>query len=233
MQMKKRDRGRSLSSGLLLGALAAAFAGQPATAAPPFAAQPGAAPNRPAPPNGASAATDEGDGPVTPERPVAPGEWSENKRYKFRLERIEACGTGSPRTLRGDVTWIGAFFTVEAKEPELFVTVRDLELRRGGVILNAAFAEPPDLPGCKPLLVPKRLRVGETLSGFALFEVPRNFRVATRDPIVISYRPTRWGGARRADVPVPECLDACSKPWVTKSAKAGGRVAPVSRQKVQ
>jgi hypothetical protein len=224
MQMKRRFVRRSLL--LWLGTMAGALPGSRAGAAPPAPAAQAEA--------GAAAAPD--DGRAVPERPVAPGEWSENRRYKFRLERIEACGAGPARALRGDVSWVGAFFTVEAREPELFVSPRDLEMRRGGVILGGTFVETSDLRGCKPVLVPKRLRAGETISGFALFEVPRDFRVPTKDPIVISYRPTRWGGARRAEVPVPECLDACVKPWVdkgAKGAKTGDRTPAPSRQRIQ
>jgi hypothetical protein len=115
---------------------------------------------------------------------------------------------------------VGAYFTVEAKLPGVFVSARDLELHRGGVILSATFVNPPPLPGCRPPLASKRLKPGETISGFALFEVPRSFRVRTDDPIVLSYRPTRWGGARRAEVPIPECLDACVKPWLTVQGAA-------------
>lgn len=151
---------------------------------------------------------------------VAPGAWSENQLYRFRLERIEPCGAGAAGTLRGETTWLGAFFTVQAKEPEFFVSPRDLELRRGGVILSATFVNAPTLPGCKPLLQAKRLRAKETVSGFAVFEVPKDFRVKTANPIVVVYRPTRWGGARRAEVPIPECLDACARPWVEQASRA-------------
>jgi hypothetical protein len=154
------------------------------------------------------------------QHPVPPGIWSEGKLYNFRLERIEPCGPGPTSTLRGDTTWVGAFFSVQAKDPELFVSPRDLELQRGGVILAATYVTPPTLSGCKPLLVARRLRAGEHISGFALFEVPKAFRVKTSDPIVIHYRPTRWGGARRAEVPVPECFDSCVKVWVQETPEA-------------
>jgi hypothetical protein len=157
----------------------------------------------------------EGEGP--PQQPVPPGEWSESKLYRFRIERIQPCGPGPQGALRGDTTWVGAFFSVEAKEERLFVSPRDLELRRGGVILTASFVNQPKLPGCKPLLAAKKLRAGDRISGFALFEVPQAFRVKTADPIVIHYRPTRWGGARKAEVPIPECLDACAKVWVREN----------------
>ena len=172
---------------------------------------------------------------------VATGDWTENKQYKFRLERVASCGapsatlgpaqpTAAPiSAFRGETTWVGALFSVEAKDKSVFVSPRDMELRRGGVILNARHINQPLLPGCKPLLAPKQLKVGENVSGFALFEVPKSFRITTDDPIVLSYKPTRWGGARRVDVPIRECLDACAKSSAKRSSKTSGRSAPASR----
>jgi hypothetical protein len=91
---------------------------------------------------------------------------------------------------------------------------------------------PPPLPGCRPLLSATRLRPGETVAGFALFEVPKSFRTTTKDPIVLSYKPTRWGGARRAEVPIPECFDACSRPWVTSAGKAPAQGPAAPRRKL-
>jgi len=215
MQMTRR----SLSLGFLVSLAATSVAADHAVAAPPRPAAP-----HPIPPE---------DGPGQfPEVPVAPGAWSESKLYRFRIERIEPCGEGPIGKLKGPASWVGAFFTVEAKEPEVYVTARDLELRRGGVILSATFADPPSLPGCKPLLPARRLRPGESVSGFALFEVPSSFRAPnlTKDPIVISYRPTRWGGARRAEVPIPECFDACSRAWVAGAVNVAPR-EPAPRRK--
>jgi hypothetical protein len=160
------------------------------------------------------------DGGLVEPLPVAPGEWSDNKRYKFRLERIAACGGANATSTKMGASWVGAYFTVHAKEPEIFVTPRDLELRRGGVILNAKYVNPPHLPGCEPLLAPKRVRAGETIAGFGVFEVPGSFRVTTDDPIILSYQPTRWGGARRAEVPIRECLDACGGTAVSKASRS-------------
>jgi hypothetical protein len=195
MQMTKR-------SAFMLSAIGAALCCQGALAAVPAGSQPGA-----------SSWQQKGDDGVV-QGLAAPGAWSENRLYRFRLERIEPCGGEAAGALRGATSWVGAFFTVQAKEPEFFVTPRDVELRRGGVILSATFVKQPTLPGCKPVLNAKRLRANETVSGFALFEVPKDFRVKTADPIVVVYSPSRWGGARRAEVPIPECLDACSRPWV-------------------
>jgi hypothetical protein len=61
--------------------------------------------------------------------------------------------------------------------------------------------------------------------GFALFEVPKRFRTKTDDPIVLSYKPTRWGGARRVEVPLPECLDACTGSAGARPSKTAGRAA--------
>jgi hypothetical protein len=174
---------------------------------------------------------------------VPPGEWSEGKLYKFRLERIEACDgasakpdpAGGPDASRPSVpetSWVGALFTVHAKEPEVFVTPRDLKLRRGGVILSSKYVNPPALSGCKPLLSPRQLKRGESISGFALFEVPRGFRITTDDPIVLSYRPVRWGGARRAEVPIRECLDDCPASSVTRASKPADRASAPGRQKL-
>jgi len=208
------------------------------TASRPRPVQP-AAPAVPALPLGAAPATDDNgpDGGVSTESAiVAPGQWSENRLYKFRFERVAACGAaaqalgpaqpaagGGGNPLRGETSWVGAFFRVQAKEPSVFVTPRDLELRRGGVILTAKYINQPILSGCEPLLPATRLRAGDSASGFALFEVPSSFRTKTDDPIVLSYRPTRWGGARRVEVPIRECLDACAEATVDKAGKIAGR----------
>jgi hypothetical protein len=131
---------------------------------------------------------------------------------------------------RGETSWVGALFSVEAKQ-QLLVSPRDLELRRGGVILNAAQVNRPLPAGCEPRLPVKELRAGESLRGFALFEVPKRFRTTTEDPIVFSYRPTRWGSARRVEVPIPECFDACTGSPVAQAGKTAGRSRLASRQK--
>jgi len=172
---------------------------------------------------------------------VGKGRWSENRLYKFRIERVAPCGETSPRPgatprpginrvsqFRGETSWVGALFSLEARD-HLFGSPRDLELRRGGVVLNAAqFKEPP--PGCAPLALPRDLRAGDSLRGYALFEVPKGFRTKTEDPIVFSYRPTRWGGARRVEVPIPECFDACPETPVVATGKTAGRSRPAPRK---
>jgi len=208
-------------------------------------------PRQPAPPPPPALPAAVAPNPEQPAPPAAPdqiivptGEWTENKIYRFRLERIAACGAPAATlgpaqptaptavgTLRGDTSWVGAFFRVEAKQPAVFVSPRDLDLRRGGVILNAKHINQPLLSGCEPLLPAKSLKAGENVAGFALFEVPKGFRVKTEDPIVLSYKPTRWGGARRVEVPIRECLDACPELASAKASKTAGR-APSPRHKL-
>jgi hypothetical protein len=176
---------------------------------------------------------------------VATGDWSENKQYKFRLARVASCGdpaatlgpaqptaASTGGAFKRDTTWVGALLSLQSKEKSLFVSPRDLELRRGGVILTARHINQPLLAGCTPLLPAKQLRVGDDVSGFALFEVPKSFRTTTEDPIVLSYKPTRWGGARRVEVPIRECLDACPETSASKAGKAARRSTPVSRPKL-
>ena len=207
--------------------------------APPVQA-PAAATPTPPPPSPPEAKADPGepaaDGAATDPAIVGAGKWSEHRLYRFRIERVAACGApsrplgpaqhpavGGSGQFRGETSWVGAFLSIEAKQPALFVSPRDLEMRRGGVILNARHINQPLLPGCQPLLPARQMRAGESLGGFALFEVPRSFRTTTDDPIVLSYQPTRWGGARRVEVPIPECLDACAGSPAAKPARVAGR----------
>jgi hypothetical protein len=192
----------------------------------------------PAPVDDGASANGEGTGDAI----VGKGRWSENLLYRFRLESVAPCGAASPGIasaqrpatvgsgqFRGETSWVGAFFSVEAKQ-RFLVSPRDLELSRGGVILNAARVNQPLPAGCEPRLPNKTLRAGESLRGFVLFEVPKRFRTRTDDPIVFSYRPTRWGGARKVDVPIGECFDACKESPVAQAAKTAGRSRPASRQ---
>jgi len=216
--------------------------------APPGAAKPPAPPPAPPLPLGAVPGSDDpapADTP-RPEAIIPAGEWTENKMYRFRFQRIAACGAVAPALgpaqppaagavsqLRGETSWVGAYFSVQAKQPSVFVSPRDLELRRGGVILNARYTNQPLLARCQPLLPARQLKNGESVSGFALFEVPKRFRTKTEDPIVLAYRPTRWGGARHVEVPIRECLDTCQEsPAHRNVSKTAGRSAPSLRTKL-
>src|SRR5438477_1536265 len=100
----------------------------PRPVAPPAPAAPPAAADQPA------ASHELTDGAI-----VGKGRWSENQLYKFRLERVAACGATSPGVasaprpgldrvsqFKGETSWVGALFSLEAKG-HVFASPRDLE----------------------------------------------------------------------------------------------------------
>jgi hypothetical protein len=200
----------------------------PPEAAPAKPPAPAPVPRPPPPPLPLGAVPERGgehvpDAGAEPARPLASGDWSENTKYKFRFDGIEACGaatqplgpsrspSGPAGQFRGETSWVGARITIHAKVPELIISARDIELSRGGVILRSRYIDPPVLARCQPLLPTKQLLPDENIEGFAVFEVPKSFRENKQGkPIVLSYRPTRWGGAKRVEIPIPDCFDACA-----------------------
>jgi hypothetical protein len=136
-------------------------------------------------------------------------------QYELKLEEIRTCESapattdpaGKPATRR---IWVGAAVHTRAKVNELFITARDFSIERGGVIVQAKHVDPPALARCKPLLQAKQLRPQQSVRGFVLFEMPPSFTTGP-DPIVLAFRPTRWGGAARAEFKIPSCLDSCPK----------------------
>jgi hypothetical protein len=136
-------------------------------------------------------------------------------QYELRVDEIRSCDPGSgaatnpaakPATRR---IWVGASVQVKSKVNELFITARDFSLERDGIILQARHVDPPELARCKPLLAAKQLTPKQTVRGFVLFELPASF--TTGDPLVLAFRPTRWGGASRAEFRIPTCFDNCPK----------------------
>src|SRR5262249_54248186 len=115
---------------------------------------------------------------------------------------------------------------VGARGDSLLATPRDVTLERAGVILQAVFVNPPTLSGCIPGLPIKQLRGEELARGFALFDVPEGFRKNGSGPFTLAYRPTRWGGAKRAEIEIPACLDMC-----TDSEKQAPPAAPAKPKK--
>ena len=158
-------------------------------------------------------------------------EWIEGGSYRFRLEELRRCDTGAAPPAPGPAgqplapdggtpsgasdwgggtSWVGARVRVIARVNETIVSPRDLTLERGGVILQAKYVNPPVLRGCVPLLQQQQLRADQSVRGFALFEVPAHFRSAGAAPILLAYHPTRWGGARRVEIKLAPCFDACA-----------------------
>jgi hypothetical protein len=105
--------------------------------------------------------------------------------------------------------WVAAEAHVRTKDRELFVTARDFSLERGGIILQARHVELPLLPHCLPLLQPSRLRARQSVRGYVLFDLPVAWTAAS-EPLLLVYRPTRWGGAQRIESRISPCLDACA-----------------------
>jgi hypothetical protein len=147
-----------------------------------------------------------GDGP--------PGEQIDTGQYQLRFEEIRTCAPpaapavpGKPATQR---IWVGAAIQARARVNELYVTARDFSLERGGVIVQARHVDPPALARCQPLLPAKQLSLRQSARGFVLFELPPSFRTGS-EPLVLAYRPTRWGGGARVEFRIQPCLDSCPK----------------------
>ena len=54
--------------------------------------------------------------------------------------------------------------------------------------------------------------------------------VVVAGAIVLSYKPTRWGGARRVEVPIRECLDACPEAAASRASKTAATTPPSRRK---
>jgi hypothetical protein len=151
------------------------------------------------------------EAPVAPEPPQAPaseGAWVEAGSYRIRLDELRRCA-GSTPVAPGPRGWVGALVEIGALTRDTFVSSRDLTIERGGVVVQAKYVDPPVMPGCLPMLPITQIRAGASARGFALFEVPASFREPGAVPVVLAYRPTRWGGARRTEIKLPDCFDAC------------------------
>lgn len=161
------------------------------------------------------------------------------------LEKVAACtpaadaASATPPAAPGAPpakTWVGFAVRTRAKAPEVFLTARDFTLEQGGVILQPRHIDPPRLAGCTPLLKPLQLKPGQGSAGFVVFEVPNGFRTsaaaAGAAPLVLAFKPTRWGGAKRLEFAVPSCLDACEpgKPAAKKRVRNARSVTPANRR---
>jgi hypothetical protein len=138
-------------------------------------------------------------------------DWIETPSYKFKFGGIKRCTTAAA----GEGSAAGAFptlgFTVEVapKQGQIFVSPRDVALERGGIILEAKYLDQKPVHDCTPLLPQRQIRVGQSVRGTVMFDIPPSFSSGS-GPIKLSYRPTRWGGAPRVEVKIEPCLDACS-----------------------
>jgi hypothetical protein len=169
---------------------------------------------RPALADGRAPLPDEAaDVPPAP-RPAAVGEWIDGGSLRFRVDAVKRCGAGAasrPGESRQASTLVAFAVRIVAGRGEIFVSPRDVTLESGGVILQTENSSTTQQrPQCAPTLSPRRLPARQTASAVVLFEISPEFQ-AGQGPIILAYRPTRWGGSRRLEVEIPTCLDRCAK----------------------
>ena len=154
----------------------------------------------------------------------------ESHRYDMQLDRAVRCQPATGSTT-GDRVWVGFAVRVRSKTKALFVTARDFSLEKQGIVLQPRHVNPPLLEGCLPLLRQKQLDANtEPNQGFVLFEVPARFR-NDDVPMTLAYQPTRCGGAARAELSVPSCLDRCDSPRTkpVQGRETGGSPAATAK----
>ena len=151
---------------------------------------------------------------------IAANDWVEQGSHRVRLDDVRACGAV---TVNGQVSafnstdsrdsapLLGFLVRIEARTKEFAVSPRDLTLEAGGVVLDAVLARPEGRWRCVPALPYTRLESGREARGYVFFRVTPGFR-ASAAPIVLVYKPTRWGGSARATISVPRCLESCAPP---------------------
>jgi hypothetical protein len=139
-----------------------------------------------------------------PPRGVA-GEWIDAKMYRIRVGRVIRCDDPSAKRAGSSIR-LGVELEIAARADNVFVASRDVGLAREGVLVDSVHAtEAPK--ACQPLFQPTTLREGKSTSGVVLFDAPD---VEFARTAVLTFRPTRWGGAPLTEVKLPACLDACT-----------------------
>jgi hypothetical protein len=139
--------------------------------------------------------------PVLAKPPGAAGEWIESDAYAFRLEGLRACA-------KNDRKHFGAAVSIKAKIDELAVSPRDVSIESAGIIFQGELPQAASATGCGASLPLRQLRKDQAATGLVVFTVPEDF-VPAPGSAKLSYRPTRWGGAGRVQVSLPDCLASC------------------------
>jgi hypothetical protein len=152
--------------------------------------------------------------PALPVREVGEDGWVEVFSYRFRASRFERCPVSEGASNDTGGLRLGVLVHVKAKYDELLVAARDFTLQKGGVIVSSEIA--PTRCGTAPLLRPTQLKSGQIASGLVVFQVPEAAFVPSA---TLVYQATRWGGAPRATLAIPQCWPSCSGPTLA----AGGR----------
>jgi len=159
--------------------------------------------------------------------PSAMNEWADTLMYRVKVDSLVACRPKRAAAPSADGEapreTVGAFVHVSARVGEFAVNPRDFVLQRGGLIVQADLPTKQAVPGCGPALGMTRLMALKQTQGYVVFDLPPSFKEEADKPVVLSFRPTRWGGAPRVNVTVPACLASCPPPLrAGKGAAAGG-----------
>jgi hypothetical protein len=133
---------------------------------------------------------------------VGAGDWVASDVYDFKLEGLRPCGRAAQKHL-------GATVSIKAKVDELAISPRDVTIDSAGVIFQAEFPAAATAAGCESALPLRQLRRGQSVTGVVVFKIPDDFTPEPKSPKLV-YRPTRWGGAGRVQVSVPDCLHRCT-----------------------
>ena len=131
------------------------------------------------------------------------GEWIDAKLYRLRVGRVLRCAEGPEQP--GAPLRLGVEIEITARADNVFVASRDVALARDGVIASSQHVTRAP-KNCQPLLAPTTLQEGKSVSGVVVFDVPDLEFARTA---LLTYQPTRWGGAPLAEVKLSACLDAC------------------------
>lgn len=133
------------------------------------------------------------------------GEWIDAGMYRVRVGRVLRCDDASAKQ-PGSGVRLGVEVEIAARTNNVFVASRDVALAHGGVIVDSLNVTTAPR-ACQPLFQPTTLQEGQRTSGVVLFDAPDLDFARTA---VLTYRPTRWGGAPLTEVRLPACLDACA-----------------------
>jgi hypothetical protein len=159
-----------------------------------------------------------------PRGPAGLGEWIESGALRFRVDAVKSCGVvRADGGSAGSMTVLAFVLRFVAGSSDVFLSPRDVTLEAGGVILQAANPVPNratrHATRCVPALTAKRLLPRQAARGAVMFAISPEFR-AGQMPMILAYRPTRWGGAGRLEVKIPRCLEVCKDGGSTKPPNA-------------
>jgi hypothetical protein len=130
------------------------------------------------------------------------GSFVETSAYKIRVHHVVRCAdpAATDKVPNDRRVRVAAKVEIFSKYDDFFVSAKDVELDKGGVIIQSERQVKPSAE-CTPLLEQKRLAHDQTATGYVVFQVPDEAFVRGA---VVAFEPTRWGGAPRAEIPIAE-----------------------------